>query len=55
LFAGMTMKQSRRPLNAKNEKNEPLSGLYEVEIEADWTSGSEPQSKKLSFYVLRSR
>jgi type II secretory pathway component PulJ len=55
MFAGMTLKQSRKPLGAKNEKNEPLNGLYQVEVEANWMSGKEPQSKKLSFYVLRSR
>jgi hypothetical protein len=54
-FPGMTMKQSRHPIEAKNEKGIDITGLYEVDLEVDWTSDNEPQSKSLSFYVLRSR
>jgi type II secretory pathway pseudopilin PulG len=54
-FPGMTLKQSRKPVPAKNEKGIALTGLYEVDLEVDWTSDNEPQSRELSFYVLRSR
>jgi Tfp pilus assembly protein PilV len=55
MFEGMTLTQSRTPLKEKNEKNEDLAGLYDVELEVDWTNGREPQSKTLSFYVLRNK
>jgi len=54
-FPGMTMKQSRHPVTAKNEKNADILGLYEIDLEVDWTSENQPQSRSLSFYVLRSR
>lgn len=54
-FPGITIKQSRRPVVAKNEKGDVINGLYEVELEADWTTENEPQSRAISFYVLRTR
>jgi hypothetical protein len=54
-FPGMTIKQSRRPVSAKNEKQQIITGLYQVDLEVDWTSENEPQSRNLSFYVLRSQ
>ncbi|MGA3169729.1 MAG: hypothetical protein ABSE62_01840 [Chthoniobacteraceae bacterium] len=54
-FSGMTMKQSRVPVAAKNEKNQDILCLYQVSLEVDWTSENEPQSSAISFYVLRSR
>ncbi len=54
-FPGMTMKQSRHAVQAKNEKGAEITGLYEVDLEVDWTSDNEPQSRAISFYVLRSR
>jgi len=54
-FPGMTIKQTRHPVPAKNEKQEVINGLYEVDLEVDWTSENEPQSRQLSFYVLRSQ
>jgi Tfp pilus assembly protein PilV len=54
-FPGMTMKQSRIPVSAKNEKQEVITGLYEVDLEVDWTSDNQPQAKKISFYVLRTQ
>lgn len=52
-FPGMTMNQSRHEVAAKNEKGDVIHGLYEVDLEVDWTSDHEPQARKLSFYVLR--
>jgi hypothetical protein len=54
-FPGMTLKQSRRAVTAKNEKGENITGLYEVDLEVDWTTENEPQSRAISFYVLRSK
>ncbi len=53
-FPGMTMKQTRTRVAAKTEKNEVITGLYEIDLEVDWQSGNEHQAKKISFYVLRS-
>jgi Tfp pilus assembly protein PilV len=54
-FPGMTLKQSRHQVVAKDEKGGAILGLYEVDLEVDWTSGTEPESKAISFYVLRSQ
>jgi hypothetical protein len=53
-FPGMTMRQTREPVPAKNEKGNVIHGLYQVDLEVDWTSDNQPQARKLSFYVLRS-
>ncbi len=55
MFSGITLKQTAVPLEKKNEKNEPLTGLMQVSIEAGWKSGSQAQTKSLSFYVYRPR
>lgn len=55
MFEGMTLKQSRHALKEQNEKGLDLNGLYEMDLEVDWTSGGEPQAKQLSFYVLRAK
>lgn len=55
MFSGITLKQTAVPLDKKNEKNEPLTGLSQVTLEAAWRSGSQPQAKSLSFYVYRPR
>jgi len=54
-FPGMTMKQSRIPVSAKTEKGDVILGLYEVDLEVDWQTDNQPQSRKISFYVLRSQ
>jgi Tfp pilus assembly protein PilV len=54
-FPGISIKQSRIVVKAKNEKNQDIQGLYQVDLEADWTTENEPQSRTISFYVLRSR
>ena len=52
MFKGITLKQSRTPLRAKNELNKELVGLYVVNLEAAWKDSGLVQSKALSFYVL---
>jgi Tfp pilus assembly protein PilV len=54
-FQGMTILQSRQQVAAKTEKGDVINGLYQVNLEVDWTAGNEPQSKKIFFYVLRSQ
>lgn len=51
-FTGITLKTSRTPLEWKNEKDEELSNLYEVYIEAVWRAPQGEYSKSLSFYVI---
>ena len=52
-FTGMTLKQTRTRVAAKNEKGLPLANLYKVNLELDWMSGNEPESRTLFFYVMR--
>ena len=52
VFTGITVKQTRTPLKLKNENNLDLAGLYQIDLEATWESGGEPQKKTLSFYML---
>ena len=54
-FPGITIKQSRHAVKARNEKGVEIDGLYEVDLEADWTTQNEPQSRAISFYVLRTK
>jgi hypothetical protein len=54
-FPGMKVKQTRHPITAKNEKDQDIRGLYQIDLEVDWSSGNDPESKTISFYVLRSR
>lgn len=52
-FAHMTLVETRRPLDLRNERDASLSGLYEITLRAEWTSGNAPQSRTASFYLLR--
>ena len=54
-FAGMTLKQTQTPLKLKNEKDEPLEGLSDVELEVSWKSEGQAQAKTLSFYLYAPR
>lgn len=51
-FTGVTITQARVALQRKNEKDEPILGLYENKVTASWTSDGEPQSKSVVFYEL---
>jgi len=51
MFAGMKLKTTRKLIEEKNEKEQPITGIYEVRLELLWTNAGEPQSKELSFYV----
>src|SRR3954465_4494738 len=49
MFAGMTLKQSRKPLKRKNEKDQEIVGLYVVTLDLSWKSHGEQQSRVLEF------
>jgi hypothetical protein len=53
LFKGITIRQKVSQVHIKNELKQELQGLYQVELEAVWQSGGQPQSKALSIYVQR--
>ncbi len=54
-FDGMTLTETQTALELKNENNQDLPGLYNIDLKVSWTSGQQPQLKELSFYVLRSQ
>jgi Tfp pilus assembly protein PilV len=54
MFQGITLKVSRKPVDAKGDKGESLNGLFVVTLEAFWKSGTLDQSKSLTFHVYRS-
>ena len=51
MFSGITIKQNRKALGAKNENDQDLPGLIRIDLEALWTAGTQPQSKLIFFYV----
>jgi Tfp pilus assembly protein PilV len=53
MFTGITLRETRTTLDAKNEKGQDLSGLMRIDLEADWKSGTRLESKQVFFYVLR--
>jgi Tfp pilus assembly protein PilV len=53
MYSGITLKVKVAPVKKTNEKKQELPGLSEVQAEATWQSGTQPQSKVLTFYVLR--
>jgi Tfp pilus assembly protein PilV len=52
MFDGMQISQKRTPVKLKNENDKLLDNIFVIDLEVSWTSGKEPQSKSLSFYVL---
>ena len=50
MFSAITLKQSRKPALLKNERDEDLSTVYLVTIEAVWHTPDGDQSKELQFY-----
>lgn len=53
-FTGLTLVESRRPLDLKNEKNLPLPGLYEITLRVEWPiSGTATGNRTATFYLLR--
>lgn len=50
-FEGMTLKQTRRPVKRKNEKDQDINGIWEITLEAQWKSDGRDLSRQLSFYL----
>lgn len=50
-FEGMRMKQTRKLLKLKNEKDQDLTGLYEVTLEVSWKADGQDLTRELMFYV----
>jgi len=53
MFLGITLNQTRTPLHLKEENKRELTGLYQIQLEAQWEEPSGPQSKVLTFYVYQ--
>jgi hypothetical protein len=54
-FSAITMKQSRKPLQLRGDKNQQLNNVYVVDLEASWKSHSSVQSSQLTFYVYHAQ
>lgn len=52
-FEGLTIVETRRAANLKNEKDAALTGLFEITLRAEWTAAGTEQSRSVSFYLLR--
>jgi prepilin-type N-terminal cleavage/methylation domain-containing protein len=50
-FDGMTITQSRKALKWKNEKEEDIPGLYEMNLKLTWDYRGEKSERTLLFYV----
>ena len=51
MFAGMTLKTTRIPLKKKNEKEQELFGLFQMNLQLTWKADGQEQVKELTFYV----
>jgi len=51
MFAGMTLKTTRVPLKKKNEKEQELFGLFQMNLQLTWKADGQEQAKELTFYV----
>ena len=51
MFAGMTLKTTRIPLKKKNEKEQELFGLFQMNLQLIWKADGQEQVKELTFYV----
>lgn len=55
MFEGMEILQKKTEAKLKNEHDKLLLNLYVIDLEVSWMTGSEPQSKSLSFYVFQTK
>lgn len=53
MFKGITLSQTRVPLPLKDEKKKEITGLYQIQLEANWRTVMGKQSKVLTFYVFQ--
>lgn len=52
-YAGITIQQNFEPLKWKNENGQDISNLYAVHLDASWMSGTQKESKTLTFYITQ--
>jgi len=53
MFSGIVMKQSRQKSPLMIAKNQPLTGLYVITLDAVWQAPEGSMTKELVFYVFR--
>jgi hypothetical protein len=51
LLPKMNLKTTRTQLKRKNEKEQDLFGLYAVNLQLTWLSGSSEVERNLTFYI----
>ena len=51
MFAGMVLKTTRVPLKKKNEKEQELFGLFQMNLQLLWKADGQDQVRELTFYV----
>ena len=52
-FAGVTMLESRKAVEFKNEEGAIMAGLNQVTLTAEWESEGDRRSRTSTFYLLR--
>jgi hypothetical protein len=51
MFEGMILKTTRVPLKRKNEKEQELFGLFQMNLDLMWKADGEELHRQLTFYV----
>lgn len=54
-FKGLTMRQQRKVLDWKNEKDEEITGIFTASLEVSWNARGDRHSRVLEFYVMPAR
>ena len=55
MFEGIALRQTRLPMQLRDEDNKPLDGLFEIRLEAVWREAAEQQTKTLTFSIYEAR
>ncbi len=50
-YTGMTMNMTRTPMELRNEKDQDLFGIFEVNLELSWKVGDEPITRSMNFIL----
>lgn len=51
-FEGISLKTTRTPLKLRNEKDQEITGLFSIKLEATWTTGGQKLERSLDFYLF---
>jgi Tfp pilus assembly protein PilV len=54
-FSGLKMRIQRKPLEARNEKDQEITGLYTVNVAILWESDGETFTRDVTMYVFPRR